>query len=142
MTIFLMRNCLVSWLSVFWIRKFAFNTVQCLFGLFYYEFYINSKSVLDAVTRPYGAHFAFEITLLQAIMLTLLLVCSFSPRVHSIPRGPLFSRVFGFPKKLKRSRNSAVFLLRKGAEQQPSPLFTYSVVSTTRLVCDCAVFRR
>ena len=71
-----MRNCLVSWLSVFWIRKFAFNTVQCLFGLFYYEFYINSKSVLDAVTRPYGAHFAFEITLLRAIMLTLLLVCA------------------------------------------------------------------
>ena len=25
-----------------WIRKFAFNNVQCLFGLFYYEFYINS----------------------------------------------------------------------------------------------------
>nr|DAW99957.1 MAG TPA: hypothetical protein [Caudoviricetes sp.] len=23
-------------------------------------------------------------------MLTLLLVCAFSPRVHSIPRGPLF----------------------------------------------------
>ncbi len=88
------------------------------------------------------ANLVFEITLSQAITLTLLLVCSFSPRVHSIPRGPLFSRVFGFPKKLKRSRNSAVFLLRKGAEQQPSPLFTYSIVSTTRLVCDCAVFRR
>ena len=36
------------------------------------------------------AHCAFEITLLQAIMLNLLLVCSFSPRVHSIPRGPRF----------------------------------------------------
>ena len=35
------------------------------------------------------AHFAFEITLSQAITLTLLLVCAFSPRVHSIPRGPL-----------------------------------------------------
>ena len=34
------------------------------------------------------AHCTFEITLLQAIMLTLLLVCSFSPRVHSIQRGP------------------------------------------------------
>ena len=33
-------------------------------------------------------NFVFEITLLQAIMLTLLLVCSFSPRVHSIPRDP------------------------------------------------------
>ena len=34
-------------------------------------------------------NFAFEITLSQAITLTLLLVCAFSPRVHSIPRGPL-----------------------------------------------------
>ena len=34
-------------------------------------------------------NFAFEIALSGAIMLTLLLVCSFSPRVHSIPRGPL-----------------------------------------------------
>ena len=39
--------------------------------------------------RPRVAHFAFEITLSQAITLTLLLVCSFSPRVQSIPRGPL-----------------------------------------------------
>ena len=41
-------------------------------------------------SRVRVAHFVFEITLLQAIMLTLLLVCSFSPRVHSIPRGPVF----------------------------------------------------
>ena len=34
------------------------------------------------------AHFSFKIALSGAIMLTLLLVCSFSPRVHSIPRGP------------------------------------------------------
>lgn len=34
------------------------------------------------------AHFASEIALSGAIILTLLLVCSFSPRVHSIPRGP------------------------------------------------------
>ena len=34
-------------------------------------------------------NFAFEITLSQAITLALLLVCAFSPRVHSIPRGPL-----------------------------------------------------
>ena len=34
-------------------------------------------------------NFAFEITLSQAITLTLLLVYAFSPRVHSIPRGPL-----------------------------------------------------
>ena len=38
----------------------------------------------------YASHnFAFEITLSRAITLTLLLVCAFSPRVHSIPRGPL-----------------------------------------------------
>ena len=54
-----MRNCPVSEMSVFWIRKFAFNNVQCLFGLFYYEFYIN----LDAVTLPSGAHCTFEIAL-------------------------------------------------------------------------------
>ena len=36
------------------------------------------------------AHFAFEIALSGATMLTLLLVCSFSPRVHSIPRGPRY----------------------------------------------------
>ena len=34
------------------------------------------------------AHCAFEITLLQTIMLTLLLVCSFSPKVQSIFWGP------------------------------------------------------
>ena len=34
------------------------------------------------------AHRTFEITLLQAIMLTLLLVCSFSPKVQSIFWGP------------------------------------------------------
>ena len=41
-----------------------------------------------AKPRPRVARFAFEITLSLAITLTLLLVCSFSPRVHSIPRGP------------------------------------------------------
>ena len=39
--------------------------------------------------RECVAHCAFEITLSRTITLTLLLVCSFSPRVHSIPRGPL-----------------------------------------------------
>ena len=57
-------------------------------------------------------------------MLTLLLVCSFSPRVHSIPRGPrLFlrffvgsenpsvlgrTRIFRFSEKLKKARIIAV----------------------------------
>ena len=36
-----------------------------------------------------GAHCTFKIALSGAIMLTLLLVCAFSPRVQSIPRGPL-----------------------------------------------------
>ena len=40
--------------------------------------------------RECVAHCAFEITLSRTITLTLLLVCSFSPRVHSIPRGPIF----------------------------------------------------
>ena len=38
--------------------------------------------------RTRVAHCTFEITLLQAIMLTLLLVCSFSPKVQSIFWGP------------------------------------------------------
>ena len=46
------------------------------------------------------AHFAFEITLSGAITLTLLLVCDFSPRVHSIPRGPHNqARVFELPER-------------------------------------------
>ena len=75
------------------------------------------------------ANLVFEITLSQAITLTLLLVCSFSPRVHSIPRGPLIlksrnfdeivvfsagsekssvlwrTRFFGFRRKSKISQN-------------------------------------
>ena len=47
----------------------------------------------DVNGAAHGAHCTFEITLLQAIMLTLLFVCAFSPRVHSIPRGPLFLKL-------------------------------------------------
>ena len=46
------------------------------------------RFAVDEPCCPRVAHFAFEITLSLAIMLALLLVCSFSPRVHSIPRGP------------------------------------------------------
>ena len=46
------------------------------------------------VSRGVPNNCAFEITLSQAIMLTLLLVCAFSPRVHSIPRGPHFNKLF------------------------------------------------
>jgi hypothetical protein len=49
--------------------------------------------------RECVAHCAFEITLSQTITLTLLLVCFFSPRVHSIPRGPQFPRIFKFRRK-------------------------------------------
>ena len=45
------------------------------------------------VSRGVPGNCTFEITLLQAIMLTLLLVCAFSPRVHSIPWGPLFLKL-------------------------------------------------
>ena len=41
---------------------------------------------LFAMSAAYVAHFVFEITLSQAITLTLLLVCSFSPRVQ-VSRG-------------------------------------------------------
>ena len=45
------------------------------------------RFAVDEPCCPRVAHFAFEVTLSLAIMLALLLVCSFSPRVHSIPRG-------------------------------------------------------
>ena len=62
-----------------------------------------SRRVLKILV--YASHnFAFEITLSRAITLTLLLACSFSPRVHSIPRGPLFSRIFRFLEKLKKAQ--------------------------------------
>ena len=50
------------------------------------------------------ARFAFEITLSRTITLTLLLACSFPPRVHSIPRGPQFPRIFRFLEKLKKAQ--------------------------------------
>ena len=53
-----------------------------------------------------GANCAVEIALLQAIMLTLLLVCAFSPRVHSIPWGPHFN-------KLSAATGGRLYLLRK-----------------------------
>ena len=61
--------------------------------------------VLSSKGVPSGrcvAHFVFGITLSQAITLTLLLVCAFSPRVHSIPRGPRFS-----------ARNDIKYFVRK-----------------------------
>ena len=49
----------------------------------------NGKNIPYKTARIASHNFTFEITLSQAITLTLLLVCAFSPRVHSIPRGPL-----------------------------------------------------
>ena len=55
------------------------------------NYYYLSASIGGVRSGRCVAHCTFEITLLQAIMLTLLLVCAFSPRVHSIPWGPLIS---------------------------------------------------
>ena len=50
---------------------------------------LNNVRLVQRRSRVRVAHFSFKIALSGgAIMLTLLLVCSFSPRVHSIPRGP------------------------------------------------------
>ena len=68
--------------------------------------------VLSSKGIPSGrcvAHCTFEITLLQAIMLTLLLVCAFSPRVHSIPRSPLFIN------KIKTPRSGVLIISLKTA---------------------------
>ena len=49
---------------------------------------VEDNITAKAISQPHGAHCAFEITLLQAIMLTLMLVCAFSPRKYkSILRG-------------------------------------------------------
>ena len=45
------------------------------------------------VSRGVPDNCTFEIALSGATILTLLLVCAFSPRVHSIPRGPLFLKL-------------------------------------------------
>ena len=47
----------------------------------------------DVNGAAHGAHCTFEIALSLAAMLTLMLVCAFSPRVHSIPRGPPFLKL-------------------------------------------------
>ena len=62
------------------------------------------KAHIIIKNRECVAHCAFEITLSQTITLTLLLVCSFSPRVHSIPRGPHFPRIFKFRRKSRISQ--------------------------------------
>ena len=46
------------------------------------------RFAVDEPCCPRVAHFAFEVTLSLAIMLALLLVCSFSPKVQSIFWGP------------------------------------------------------
>ena len=51
---------------------------------------VNGRGVNGAA---HGAHCTFEIALSLAAMLTLMLVCAFSPRVHSIPRGPPFLKL-------------------------------------------------
>ena len=62
------------------------------------------QSYISAFSRSCVAHCTFEITLLQAIMLTLLLVCAFSPKVHSIFWGPLFAMTDNYP-QLARGAN-------------------------------------
>ena len=55
-----------------------------------YRMDVNGRDVNGAA---HGAHCTFEIALSLAAMLTLMLVCAFSPRVHSIPRGPTFLKL-------------------------------------------------
>ena len=56
------------------------------------------------------AHCTFEITLLQAIMLTLLLVCSFSPKVQSIFWGP---RICDSALSLNKAMLRQILILRR-----------------------------
>ena len=74
----------------------VFRTPTCGWGLplkrtrSQYRMDVNGCDVNGAA---HGAHCTFEIALSGATMLTLLFVCAFSPRVHSIPRGPLFLKL-------------------------------------------------
>ena len=73
----------------------------------------NYFNVLGIGTRV--AHCTFEITLLQAIMLTLLLVCSVSPKVQSIFWGPRIcdSAISHCDKSLFCDVLSDIFLFRE-----------------------------
>ena len=64
--------------------------------------------------RECVAHCAFEITLSRTITLTLLLVCSFSPRVHSIPAGAPFSTNFQVPPKKQNIVNYRFLIASTG----------------------------
>ena len=75
------------------------------------------------------AHFVFEITLSQAITLTLLLVCAFSPRVHSFPRGPrIFARndVF-YPQRAKGTHRAEGNIAFANRQNIASSLFQGSL---------------
>ena len=70
----------------------------------------NNVRLVQRRSRVHVAHFSFKIALSGAIMLTLLLVCSFSPRVHSIPRGPrILLRRITLPKQQKTRQNMSGF---------------------------------
>ena len=60
--------------------------------------------------RTRVAHCTFEITLLQAIMLTLLFVCSFSPKVQSIFWGP---RICDSALSLNKAMLRQILILRR-----------------------------
>ena len=79
---------------------------------------------------PRVAHFAFEVTLSLAIMLALLLVCSFAPRVHSIPRGPHI---------LKKAHQDDVLFLLYGTIYGREPNRTVGVRRLLANACVCTV---
>lgn len=66
-------------------------------------------------SRVRVANFVFEITLLQAIMLTLLLVCSFSPKVQKYLLGSLcfIAQEFLFRSNKKPDNICRVFVAEK-----------------------------
>ena len=90
--------------------------------------------------RPRGTHCAFEITLSWAITLTLLLVCAFSPRVHSIPWGPRYYALAFELHKLcghehQQSGNAASFL----AENEKKTIFIVFSVGAVDGTCSATL---
>ena len=85
-------------------------------------------------SRAHVAHFVFEITLLQAIMLTLLLVCSFSPKVQKYLLGSpyLIARESLFRSNKKPDKICRVFVAEEEGFEPPWA-FTQTVFKTASL---------
>ena len=121
------------------------SPIQCTYSNIFIRFFkfFPANTIIYQNSHRVPDNCAFEITLLQAIMLTLLLVCaffsasyasfltrqssqattvcltlaySFSQRVHSIPLGPLYSILRGFCNMVPFRTSYASFLTSQSSQ--------------------------